>query len=434
MHRRAIHLLLFAAVASAQDQPVQTTTLANGMKVLVQEDHDIPNIAMYLFYKIGSRNEHSGITGLSHFFEHMMFNGAKKYGPKQFDIQLERAGGTNNAYTDRDLTAYTDFIPSSALELTFDLEADRIRDLALDPKIVESERGVVYSERRNSTDNNNARMLGEQLRAAAYTAHPYQWPVVGWPSDIESWSMEDLQSYFKMGYAPNNCVLVIVGDTSMAQVATLAKKYLEPISRRDPPPPVRTKEPEQLGERRVVVTKAAQQPLLMAAYHIPEAKHPDFNPLRVLAAILTSGQSSRLYTRLVDTEQAALSVGADADENVDPGLFIVNIQVRSGTGPARAEAILFEEIEKIQASAVGADELQRAKNQLLAGHYRSRKTIAERADMLGKYEVLFDGYARAFSAPQELSAVTAADLQRVAKKYLTAKNRTVATLIPEVKQ
>src|SRR5580658_1875425 len=163
--------------AQSQEFPVSARTLKNGMKVLVQPDHSIPNVALYFFFGIGSRNEHPGTTGLSHFFEHMMFNGAKKYGPKQFDIQMEKNGGNNNAYTTQDTTVYTDWFPRSALELMMDMEADRIRDLSFDPKMVESERGVVYSERRLSVDNSNFGVLYEQLGAAAFVAHPYHWPV-----------------------------------------------------------------------------------------------------------------------------------------------------------------------------------------------------------------------------------------------------------------
>ena len=267
-------LLLFAALLPAQE--TRTQTLANGMKVIVQEDHGIPNVAMYLFYRIGSRNERPGTTGVSHFFEHMMFNGAKKYGPKMFDKMMDNNGGNNNAYTSNDVTVYTDWFPSSALELMFDMESDRIRDLAFDPKIIESERGVVYSERRSSVDNSNGGQLRELAWATAFVAHPYHWPVVGWPSDIESWSMEDLKSHFRMGYAPNNCVLVLVGDVSYDQVMALARKYLEPIPRQDPPPPVRTKEPVQQGERRVTLSKPAQLPMLQVLYHVPEARNPGF--------------------------------------------------------------------------------------------------------------------------------------------------------------
>jgi len=423
--------LAAAALALAQPSDVKTDTLANGMKILIQEDHNIPNVAMYFFYKIGSRNEHPGTTGLSHFFEHMMFNGAKKYGPGQFDFQMEKNGGNNNAYTTEDDTVYTDWFPRSALELMMDMEADRIRDLSFDPKIIESERGVVYSERRSSVDNSNFGILFEQLHAAAYTAHPYHWPVVGWPSDIESWTMDDLKNHFRMGYAPNNCVMVVVGDVSTPEVISLAKKYIEPIPRQAPPPPVRTKEPEQLGERRVTVVKHAQLPIEMVAFHVPEANHPDDAVLDVMETLLSRGQSSRLYSRMVDKEQLVLSVNANRQSTFDPGLLVFVMQPRSGVEPARAEKVLFEELSRLSSEPVPDQELRKAKNQLLAGHYRELKTIAGRANLLGEYEVFHGDYRKLYTVEQTYESVTSADIQRVARQYLTEKNRTVATLIPE---
>src|ERR1700722_7460623 len=421
-------LLLFAAVLPAQN--VQTATLSNGMKVIIQEDHNIPNVALYFFYKIGSRNERPGITGISHFFEHMMFNGAKKYGPKQFDNEMEKAGGNNNAWTSEDLTAYTDWFPSSALELMFDMEGDRIRDLSLDPKMVASERGVVYSERRTSVDNNNFGILYEQIHAAAFTAHPYHWPVVGWPSDIEAWTQQDLKDYFAIGYAPNNCTMVVVGDVAAARVMELAKKYIEPIPRHDPPPPVRTKEPEQLGERRVIVKKAAQLPLQMIAYHVPEATNPDSIVLDLTSAVLSTGQSSRLYKRMVDEEPLALSVNGRAGDSIDPTIMTFTIQPRNGIDPARTEKALYEELERLQTTEISPRELQKAKNLLLTRHYSQLKTIAGRARLLGHYDVIFCDYTKTFTIDKEYQAGTAADIQRIAKKYFPEKNRTVATLIP----
>ncbi len=423
--------LLACALASAQTQDVKTATLNNGMKVLIQEDHAIPNVAMYFFYKIGSRNERPGITGISHFFEHMMFNGAKKYGPKQFDYQMEKAGGNNNASTGNDMTIYTDWFPSSALELMIDMESDRIRDLAFDPKIIESERGVVYSERRSSVDNNNGGILREQLDAAAFIAHPYHWPVVGWPSDIEAWSMEDLKEYFKIGYAPNNCTMVVVGDVTATQVMALVKKYIEPIPRQAPPPPVRTKEPVQLGERRITVRKPAQSPLQMIAFHVPEASHPDSPVLNLISGVLTRGQSSRLYKRMVEDEQLALSVNAGKGDTFDPTIMTFTIQPRRGVDLAKTEKALYEELAKLQTTEVSSQELQKAKNQILAGHYRQLKTIAGRASMIGHYQVYYGDYSKMFSIDKETEKITPADIQRVAKAYFSENNRTVATLIPE---
>ena len=400
------------------------------MKVLIQEDHNIPNVAMYFFFRIGARNERPGITGISHFFEHMMFNGAKKYGPKQFDTQMEKNGGYNNAYTTADDTVYTDWFPSSALELMMDMEADRIRDLSFDPKIIESERGVVYSERRTSVDNNNFGTLFEQLRAAAYVAHPYHWPVIGWPSDIESWTIDDLKNHFRMGYAPNNCILVVVGDASPDRVLALAKKYLEPIPSQPPPPPIRTKEPEQLGERSVVVYRPAQVPIEFIGFHVPEMNHPDDAALDVLDTVLTGGQSSRLYARLVEKDQLVSNVNSFRQPSLDPGLLIFSLQPRSGVTPDKARAAFFEELERLRRQPVDPQELRKAKNQLLVEHYRELKTIAGRANLLGRYELFYGDYNKLFTREQTIDAVTAADVQRVASQYLTERNRTVATLIP----
>jgi zinc protease len=430
MLRLGVALLLTALGAAASGMKVTTHTLDNGMRILVHEDHDVPNAAMYLFYTVGSRNERPGITGVSHYFEHMMFNGAKKYGPKQFDIVMERAGGRNNAYTSRDITAYTNWFPSTAIELIFDLEADRIRDLAFDPKIIESERGVVSSERRMAVDNNPFGTLYEQVSAVAYTAHPYGWPVIGWASDIAAYSMDDLKSHFKMGYAPNNCILVVTGAVTHDEVVRLAKKYIEPIPRQAPPPPVATVEPPQLGERRLVVKRPAQLPLIMVSYHVPETRHGDNAALDLLETLLSSGRSSRLYRRLVDQDQLVLSINAGQQLALNPTQFLFSMQVRSGVDPAKAEAALYEELAKIASQGITGAELQKARNQQIAGFYRSLKTIAGKANLLGQYEIYHGDHRKLFTAVEELKKVTAADIQRVAKAYFTETNRTVGTLIP----
>ena len=414
-----------------QEIAVKSHKLGNGMKLLIHEDHDIPNVAMYLFFQVGSRNERSGATGMSHFFEHMMFNGARKFGPKQFDVQMEKNGGENNAYTSEDLTVYTDFFPNTALELIFDMEADRIRDLAFDPKLIESERGVVYSERRTSVDNDNSGLLVEQLRAAAFTAHPYRWPVVGWAADIEAWTAGDLKDHFRMGYAPNNCTVVVTGAVREADVLRLARKYFEPIPSQKPPPPVRTKEPEQLGERRIAIQKPAQAPILMVAYHGPEARHADRPALEILARVLTQGRSSRLYRRMVDTDQSVQSVDASIDWNLDPGLFAVSAQLRAGGSISLVEKALYEEIERVVNDGVSVDELNKIRNLILVDFYKGLRTIAGKANTIGRFEVYLGDHRRLNTYPEEMRKVTLADVQRVASLYLKARNRTVATLEPE---
>jgi zinc protease len=427
--------LAFACSAKAQSEaqqfPVATKTLKNGMKVLVQSDHSIPNVALYIFYRIGSRNEHPGTTGLSHFFEHMMFNGAKKYGPGELDKVMEANGGENNAYTNQNLTVYQDWFPRSALPLIFDIEADRIQYLQFDPKKIASEREVVASERRLRTDNDNGGILDEQLWATAYIAHPYQWPVVGWMSDIEHWTMEDLKHHFEMGYSPNNATMVVVGDVTADEIFQLCEKYIEPIPTHAPPPPVTTVEPEQMGERRLVVHKPAELPLLQIGYHVPQTNNPDFYALNILRTVLFEGESSRMYQRLVDKDQIALNVSSYVLPAFDPTLAIVVAQPKQGVDPAACEKAIYEEFDKAKASAISDQELEKAKNIRLVEFYHQMRTINGRANTIGTYEVYFGDHTKLFDAAKNYSAVTKDDVQRVAKKYFGANNRTVATLIPE---
>ncbi|MGS0728196.1 M16 family metallopeptidase, partial [Shewanella sp. 0m-11] len=248
----SLGLLMAMPMAQATEaKDIQSFTLGNGMKIMVLEDSSIPNANMYLFWKVGSRNEVPGITGISHFFEHMMFNGSKKYGPKMFDRTMEAAGGANNAYTTENLTVYTDWFPANALETIFDLEADRIENLDINEQMVESERGVVASERLTGLENSNWRVLQEELKGAAFRAHPYSWSVIGHESDIAAWTLEDLTQYHKTYYAPNNAVVVIAGDVKLSEVKKLADKYFAPIPAQAPPRAVKTVEPLQKGERRV---------------------------------------------------------------------------------------------------------------------------------------------------------------------------------------
>lgn len=417
--------------AQSQEFPVRTRTLKNGMKVLVQPDHSIPNVALYIFYRIGSRNEHPGTTGLSHFFEHMMFNGAKKYGPGDLDKVMEANGGSNNAYTTQNVTVYQDWFPRSALSLIYDIESDRIRDLTFDPKKIASEREVVASERRLSIDNDNFGLLDEQLWATAFIAHPYQWPVVGWMSDIEHWTMEDLKHHFEMGYSPSNATMVVVGDVSPDEIFQLCEKFIESIPSHAPPPPVTTVEPEQLGERRLVVHKPAELPLLLIGYHIPQTNSPDYYALNILRSVLFQGESSRMYLRLVDKDQIALDVSSFVQPAFDPTLAILTVQPRQGIDPQACEKAIYEELDRVKASQISDQELEKAKNGRLVEFYREMRTISGRANTIGTYEVFMGDYNKLFDAAKNYSAVTKDDVQRVAKKYFGANNRTVATLLPE---
>jgi zinc protease len=424
-------LLSAGGVRGQAEYAVSARTLKNGMKVLVQTDHSIPNVALYIFYRIGSRNERPGTTGLSHFFEHMMFNGAKKYGPGDLDKVMEANGGANNAYTTRDVTVYQDWFPRAALPLIYDIESDRIRDLNFDPQKVKSEREVVASERRLSVDNENGGVLDEQLWATSYIAHPYQWPVIGWMSDIEHWTMEDLKHHFEMGYSPNNATMVVVGDATADEIFRLCETYIEPIPTHPPPPAVTTVEPPQTGERRLIVHKRAELPLLMVGYHVPQSNSSDFYALNILRTILFQGESSRMYQRLVDKDQIALEVTSGLEPSFDPTMVEVVAQPKQGVDPQACEKAIYEEFERVGSAAISDTELEKAKNIRLVEFYRQMRTINGRANTIGTYEVFFGDYNKLFETAKNYSAVTKEDVRRVAKVYFDANNRTVATLLPE---
>jgi zinc protease len=425
-------VLAYAAASYAQaaltaDQ-VKTFTLNNGMKFIVLESSSIPNATMYTFYKVGSRNEAPGTTGLSHFFEHMMFNGSKHYGPKMFDRTMEANGGSNNAYTNSDVTVYQDWFPASSLETIFKLEGDRIAHLSIDPKMVESERGVVLSERSTGLENSNVQMLVQELDSVAFVAHPYAIPTIGWESDIKAWTQQDLQNYFRTYYAPNNAVSVIVGDVKADDVKKLATKYMGSIPKRAAPPAVRTVEPEQKGERRLFVAKpSATSANLIVAYKVPERASADTYALDVLQSVLTEGKTSRLYKALVET-RLATSVGANSSDGFDPGLLYIMTVAAAGVEPAKIEKAMLEAIDKVVKEGVSDEELQKVKNSRLLGIYRLQETINGKAQLLGNYEVFNGDYKKAFDAPAAYEKLTTADIQAVAAKYLKKSTRTIGVL------
>jgi zinc protease len=424
----ALLLLSVCVKAQMKAEDVKTFTLKNGMKFLVVEDNSIPNANIYMFYKVGSRNEYQGITGLSHFFEHMMFNGAKKYGPKMFDRTMEFNGGANNAYTTENVTVYTNWFPSSATEVIFDLEGDRIASLSIDPKMVESERGVVLSERSTGLENSPWELLTQQVQATAFQEHPYHWPVIGYEDDMKNWKQSDLERYFKTYYAPNNCVTVVSGNVKFDDVKRLAEKYIEPIPAQPMPPAVHIVEPVQTGERRLLVQKDVTTPYLNIVYKVPEAKSEDFYALTILSDILSSGKSSRLYSSLVDKKQLASEVNTGYGQSFDPTLFNVYAVASDKVNELDLEKAIYEEIEKIKKDGITENELQKIKNQKLIEFYGQIETINGKSNNIGTYEVFFGDYKKMFDAPAAYNKVTAADVQKVANKYFTKSGRTVGIL------
>ena len=410
---------------------IATRTLPNGLKIVVWPDKDIPNVAMYTWYRVGSRNERPGITGISHFFEHMMFNGTKTRAPGEFDRVMEGNGGANNAYTSSDVTVYQNWFPSSVTGLIFDLESDRMRNLDFNAEKVESERGVVYSERRSSIDNDNFGTLIEQMQATAFVAHPYQIPTIGWPSDIEGWKVTDLQDYYRQYYAPNNAVMFIVGDVEPDAVFKLADQYLAGIPAQPAPPAVTTKEPPQLGERRLRIERDAQTPLIAMAWHTAAAADREARVMEVLLSILGDGDSSRLYQRLVEKEQAAVDVGTQFDAGFDPGLAWVYAVVPPGGDVTRTEKLIDQEIARLAQDGPTDVEITKARNQALAGFWRGLETISGKAQALGQYEVFHGDYRKLFDAPSEYESITADEVKAAAARVLRPENRTVGVLEPK---
>ena len=433
----AVSLALAGAVKAGETKAAPAKlnatveTLKNGLKVILMEDHSVPVISRWTFYRVGSRNEHPGITGISHFMEHMMFNGAAKYGPKEFDRVLESNGGYSNAFTSEDMTAYYEDFASNVLELCMDLDSDRMKSLALDPKYVVSEMDVVKEERRMRVDNSVEGAMSEELGALAYKAHPYGWPVLGWMSDLEKITRDDAVKYNKTYYSPNNAILIVVGDFDTKKALELVHTYYEGIPAQTPPEPVRTVEPEQQGERRAELHKAAEMPEVFMGYHIPDVTSNDIYALDVLQYVISEGESSRLYKKLVRDLGIAVYAGADAQWRLSPGLFQIYVKVKPGKTAAESETAVYDILKDIAANGITAAELAKAKNQIAANFYRSMQTVNGKARKIGTYEIFFGDFNEILKVQDRYRAVTLDDVKRVAQEYLTQKNRSVVTLIPE---
>jgi zinc protease len=412
-------------------EAVRATTLGNGMRVIVWPVHDIPNVALYNWVRAGSRNEAPGITGLAHFFEHMMFNGTTRREPGEFDRLMEAQGGANNAFTSDDVTVYQDWFPRAALDLVLDLESDRVGSLAFVPEVIESERGVVSSERRLRVEDNNPGFLSEQVQAAAFVTHPYRFPTIGWPADIQAWRRSDLEQFFKTYYAPNNLTLVLAGDLAPEEVFALARKYFEPIPRQPPPAPVRAVEPEQLEERVVVVRRKAQTPLLQFAYKAPAASDPCAPAMNLLLSILVDGDASRLHRSLVEDKEVAIEVSGHWQEGFDPGLLWLFLTLPECADPKEARELLDAELADVVRNGVTTAELSRAKNLASAGFWKKLATIDGKAQLLGEFEVFHGDWAKLFNAPAQFEKVTRDDIHALARDILDVRRRTVGVLIPE---
>ncbi|MGI9201174.1 MAG: M16 family metallopeptidase, partial [Woeseiaceae bacterium] len=330
-------------------------------------------------------------------------------------------------YTSSDVTVYQDWFPRSALEVIFTIEADRLENLKTYAESVEAERQVVYSERRSSVDDNNFRRLYEQMLATAYVAHPYQFPVIGWPSDIEAWTEEDLGDFYRTYYAPNNRTMIFTGDVTVAEIFELSEKHFASIPAHEPPPPIRTVEPEQQGTRRLSIIAPAQTPLLHMAFHAGNATHPQTAPLNLLLEILVGGESSRLHRALVEDEEIVLDVNGFQDEGFDPGLAYFYLTLPPGGDPALVEQRMLEELQSIVDHGVTEAELSKARNLTLAAFWRGLSTINGKASALGRHEVFLGDYELLFAQPQLMESISVEDLQEAAGIF-RAENMTVGVL------
>lgn len=419
---------LDAPTSASAPEEIRSFTLGNGLKIIVWPDHESPNVVMYNFVRAGARNEYPGITGVSHFFEHMMFNGSENVPPGDFHSIMAAAGGANDAYTSEDVTVYHDWFPRSALDTVFYLESDRLANLSIDPIDVENERDVIISERRSRVDNNNAALLYEQVMAAAYVAHPYQFPLIGWPSDIENWLQDDLEDYFRTYYAPNNLTMVFAGNVTPEETYRLAQEYLEGLPAQEKPAPVRTLEPEQNGVRRIEIDASAQTPLLLLAFHAGRATDPETLPLRLLLNILVGDDSSRLHKTLVEDERLAIAVHGFQRESIDPGIFYIYLALPAGADVAAAETRTMELLTDIAVSGVNESEINKAREDALADLRRRLSTMDGRASLIGNYEVLHGDFETLFHLSDDITAVTIEDVRDAAAKVFRYDNATIGVL------
>jgi predicted Zn-dependent peptidase len=380
---------------------------------------------------VGSRNESPGITGISHFFEHMMFNGSKHVPPKEYDKILESNGGYSNAFTDRDMTAYYEDVASDRLDKVLFLDSDRMAALSLLPEQLKSEIEVVKEERRLRTDNDIQGMIDEQLYATAFNAAPYRWPVVGWMGDLNRIQRDEMVNYFRTYYAPNNCILVLTGDFDTKNALTQIQSAFGRIPKQKPPAAPINSEPEQHGERRAEVHYPAQNVSFEMGYKAPGVASPDIYVLDVLSSILSDGESSRLHQALVYEKQIALSAGTSFQTRIDPALFEVYVEMKPGRTAAEGEKAVDEVFRRLVADGPTPRELDKAKNQLEAHFVRQLRTNNGVGQAIGYYEHVFGDYRRLFEAVPTYRAVTAADCKRVAKQIFDERHRTVVELEPE---
>lgn len=419
-----------AAAARPYGERVREHTLDNGLKLILLEDRKAPVVVFQLYYRVGSRNERLGHTGLSHILEHIMFKGTETVAPEEYSRIIQRNGGRTNAFTSQDATTYFATLASDRVGVVIDLEADRLANLKVTDEQFLPERDVIMEERRLRVDNDPVAALFEQLNATAYAAHPYQFPIIGWMSDIAQTTLADVLRYHARYYVPNNAFVVAVGDFDSAALIARIDEAFGDIERGPLPPAVRAIEPRQEGARHVALERPAQLPFVAMAHHTPNLHSPDAPALEVLAAILAGGDSARLHDRLVYHTRLARAAGASYDyTSIDPGLLTVYAQPLPGRSADEVAQALAAELDRLRREPVSSRELEKARNGIESSFVFAQDSLFYQGMLLGEYE-LSGGWRRIDDYLPGVRAVTAADVRRVAEAYLAPTNRTTAVLVP----
>jgi len=431
----ALLFLPFALTALA-DNNIQEHKLANGLKVVVQQDHRSPVLVSQVWYRAGSMDEVNGNTGVAHALEHMMFKGTKKVPAGQFSRIIAAAGGKDNAFTSRDYTVFFQQLDKSRLDLAMKLESDRMQNLQISDAEFAKEIRVVKEERRWRTDDKPQAVVGEQFNAVAYQEHPYGRPVIGWMNDLEQMTAEDARNWYHTWYAPNNATLVVVGDVDPKQVFAMAEKYFGPLKAHKLPVRKNQIEPEQKGERRIVVKVPAKLPYLLMGYPAPslrDAEH-DWEPyaIAILTGVMDGNSASRLNSDLVRRDRLAVDVSAGYDiTNRGPSQIEFDATPSEGTSVADLELAVRTEIDNIKQNGITEDELQRVKAQVIASDVYGRDSMFNQALQIGTYESVGLSWRDVALYTQKLQAVTAEQVQQVAQKYLDDDKLTIAILDPQ---
>lgn len=425
--------ILCASVVQAQ---VFERVLANGLKVVVQEDHRAPVVVQQVWYKAGSMDETTGKTGVAHVLEHLMFKGTKAVPAGEFSKRIAAMGGRENAFTNNDYTAYFQQLQRDKLPMAMKLESDRMHNLKLSAKEFAQEIKVVMEERRLRTDDQPASLLYEKMQAVVFQEHPYQHPVVGWMSDLQAMTVKDAQDWYRRWYAPNNATLVVVGDVDAKQVFALAQRYYGGIPKQAQPPRREFNEPAQTGIKRLVVKAPAELPQIVMGYRVPVVVdvQQDWKPyaLQILAGVLDGSEAARLNKALVREQKIASAAGAGYDPTSrGPGLFMFEATPSEGKTAAEVETALRQEMARVMKDGISAAELARVKAQVLAGEVYKRDSVFYQAMQIGQMECIGLGHQSLPVMLEKLQAVTAEQVQQVAREFLQDDNLTVAVLDPQ---